>query len=74
MKSFYETQVINGIPYERNMWDDGTGSIWRPVGSRVDAPLVCSCGSTEFHIIYTDNYETTAECVKCKTRDVVHSG
>jgi predicted nucleic-acid-binding Zn-ribbon protein len=38
--------------------------------------LICKkCGSTEFHIHQDwDAYDTSATCVKCGTKDSIHSG
>lgn len=36
--------------------------------------LYCECGSDQFEVIYTDIYETTAECAKCGRSEVVHGG
>jgi hypothetical protein len=35
---------------------------------------MCTCGSKEFNIIYTDSYETSAKCLGCGHQEVVASG
>lgn len=34
----------------------------------------CLCGSEEFNVFHSDEYETSARCIQCNRKQVVHSG
>jgi hypothetical protein len=45
-----------------------------PLHRQAYEQLACECGSVDFEVFYTDDYETSVRCKSCGNWHVVHSG
>jgi hypothetical protein len=63
-----ETRIIDGHKYSKS--DDE--HFWMDYDTK--GHMVCTCESTQFHLIHSDYYETTAICVACKRSEIIHVG
>ena len=83
-------KLINGYPYElhdgESIWRPIPWAVicmtkWADQFIGVDtatiesaSPYVCQCGFIAFNVFASGDYETTAQCIQCKRKSVVHSG
>lgn len=63
----------NGAKLKDSTWNVGKLDNNYPQGT-IFPRLRCECGSTRFSVLKTEEYETTAKCLKCGRYHVVHGG
>lgn len=81
----YDYYEVNGLIY--SIWKEDNEGKPRKFISRVmfqdgfpihakgeDCFIICLCGSDEFKVVRSSDYETSARCCNCGHIEVVHDG
>lgn len=61
-------RILQNVPEYKTDWES------RDDSSTWEYAVCPECGGERFRVIFTDTYETSAQCVQCNWMEIIHDG